>query len=400
LGGVLFGGAGLAGVAVILLSPDRVARYLSSDGRLTATAEEWLWVYRGFAAAVAIILLGSGLAVVACRRALEPVLVRHAGLGRKLLTALVSLIVALALGELALRLVGSGDGASSGNTGAYADYHRGFHASIRDQMDARGFRGALRPTPEGAIRILVIGDSMIFGYGLANGSDTFPAQLEAQLSDRPGQPIAVLNAGRPGADTAEHLAIFEELVDVVDPTVVVLAYCINDAIDRPLKRAYFANRRWLPLISDNVGRWSELWRRSESAWMRASERLGWRRDWTDTIASLYAPSSERLVRHRRDIERFVTAVRARGLPLVVVVFPFFEHLEAYPLAEAHAVVDGIFAELDVPSFDLLEVFAGSDARPWQVAPHDHHPNAAAHARAAEAFAGFVRNLPVLPDESD
>ena len=78
-------GAGLAGLAVIALSPDIVATHLSTDGKLTPAATEWLWTYRGFAAAAAISLLGAGVAVVGCRRGLEPVLARHAGLGCKLL---------------------------------------------------------------------------------------------------------------------------------------------------------------------------------------------------------------------------------------------------------------------------------------------------------------------------
>ncbi len=70
---------------------------------------------------------------------------------------------------------------------------RSFHVS----SSAARLRGpAFAPTPaEGVTRILAIGDSTTFGWGVAY-EDSWPARLERELGER-GQQVEVLNAGVP-----------------------------------------------------------------------------------------------------------------------------------------------------------------------------------------------------------
>jgi acyl-CoA thioesterase-1 len=55
-----------------------------------------------------------------------------------------------------------------------------------------------------AFKLLVFGDSLTHGYGLA-APDSFPAQLEARLT-ADGWPVTVVNAGNSGDTTAAGLA--------------------------------------------------------------------------------------------------------------------------------------------------------------------------------------------------
>ena len=77
------------------------------------------------------------------------------------------------------------------------------------------------------LRILMLGDSLTAGYGLASG-DALPVRLEAALRDR-GLDVQVLNAGVSGDTTAGGLARLDwALADL--PHAVIVALGANDAL--------------------------------------------------------------------------------------------------------------------------------------------------------------------------
>ena len=79
----------------------------------------------------------------------------------------------------------------------------------------------------GALRILMLGDSLTAGYGLASG-DALPSRLEAALRDR-GIDVRVIDAGVSGDTTAGGLARLEwALAD--RPHAVIVALGANDAL--------------------------------------------------------------------------------------------------------------------------------------------------------------------------
>lgn len=79
----------------------------------------------------------------------------------------------------------------------------------------------------GPITILVLGDSLTAGYGLAEG-EAFPAQLERALVAQ-GHSVRVINAGISGDTSAGGAArLAWSLAD--DPDLVILALGANDAL--------------------------------------------------------------------------------------------------------------------------------------------------------------------------
>ncbi len=82
-------------------------------------------------------------------------------------------------------------------------------------------------TPESAPRVLVLGDSLVAGYGLA-AENAFPAQLERALRER-GHPVQVINAGVSGDTSAGGLSRLDwALAD--QPDVVIVELGANDAL--------------------------------------------------------------------------------------------------------------------------------------------------------------------------
>jgi len=77
-----------------------------------------------------------------------------------------------------------------------------------------------------------------------------------------------------------------------------------------------------------------------------------------------------------------------------VTFPFLHHLgPAYEFRAVHAKLDRFWQELGVPHLDLLPLYEAHRSETLTVNAHDAHPNAHAHALAAEAIESFVQRSP-------
>lgn len=86
---------------------------------------------------------------------------------------------------------------------------------------------------ENALRIVVAGDSVAFGYGVKD-DETLASQLEASLraGTRSGsRPIACFTAAAPGWNLLQSIAFLETHWDAIRPDVVVLLPINNDLYD-------------------------------------------------------------------------------------------------------------------------------------------------------------------------
>jgi len=134
-----------------------------------------------------------------------------------------------------------------------------------------------------AFKLLVFGDSLTHGYGLA-APDSFPAQLEARLT-ADGWPVTVVNAGNSGDTTAAGLARVDwSLAGRPDGVIVELG--ANDAlrgIDPARTRANLEEilkrigQQGLPLLL---------------AGMRAPRNLG--RDYAEAFDRIFPDLAEQL----------------------------------------------------------------------------------------------------------
>lgn len=75
------------------------------------------------------------------------------------------------------------------------------------------------PRAPGEVRILCLGDSWTFGHGVRE-EEAFARQLERLLKD--AGPVRVLNAGQHGYSVMQAYALFEDLLPVYQPDVVLL----------------------------------------------------------------------------------------------------------------------------------------------------------------------------------
>jgi len=97
--------------------------------------------------------------------------------------------------------------------------------------------------PEDVTRILVIGDSITFGYGIKENRDIYYKILEEMLnkpvgSELPHRRFEVIGIAAPGYNTYTELSILKKKGLKYSPDIVIFAYCLNDMRDAVYSCSY------------------------------------------------------------------------------------------------------------------------------------------------------------------
>jgi lysophospholipase L1-like esterase len=112
-------------------------------------------------------------------------------------------------------------------------HKRGIDVAIGDfrvRTNAFGCRGPEigEAKPDGVRRILMLGDSVAFGWGV-DDDVTFVRRLEREWNDEhPDRRIEVVNSAVPKYDSNQEEATLRELGARLDPDLVLLVYVVND----------------------------------------------------------------------------------------------------------------------------------------------------------------------------
>ncbi len=188
--------------------------------------------------------------------------------------------------------------------------------------NASGFRGPMpaRAKPAGALRVIAIGNSSTFGWGV-NDDETYPAQLERALrAIMPGRPIEVMNAGIPGFTSYQGRRLLADEVLPLAPDFVVLAFGFNDSRRAASTDSAFAAASARPLAraAHALGR-LEVYRRLERVIRggRVADRLsprGEERTVERVPAAQFEPNIQEMV-------RACLGARARPILLSMVIPP-------------------------------------------------------------------------------
>ncbi len=144
-----------------------------------------------------------------------------------------TLIQAEGGGEVVLRSVKSAGWKSTRGYGPYVPNLSTNFGGVPVTINSRGWRDGeySLKKPAGVRRIMVVGDSVTFGYGVKL-EEMFAKLLERGLNSRGPGRYEVISLGGAGGNTYSQSRIIKENVAIYDPDLVILAFNLNDILPK------------------------------------------------------------------------------------------------------------------------------------------------------------------------
>ena len=135
------------------------------------------------------------------------------------------------------------------------------YAGVTWEVNDNGVRGEPAPVPKppNTRRLLFIGSSITFGWGVP-AARAFPKVVAEMLDGMfPDHSFDAVNAGVPGYSSYQGLIYLEELLPRYDPDMVIAEFGINDGTPAPVRQ----DKEWHPSAMDTVRKWlrNTGWRR-------------------------------------------------------------------------------------------------------------------------------------------
>jgi lysophospholipase L1-like esterase len=285
------------------------------------------------------------------------------------------------------------------------------------RTNARGLRGPAFPyaKPPGARRVLYLGDSVTFGYGVARDADTFAFRADSLLAAA-GLPVETINAAVGGYSPWQHVLWLRDEGTRYAPDLVVVGFVLNDVTERFDLVAFGGAEEPFQLRESYTSRLDRVLAHSAIAFhvrhlareIKARRRLGEdvrlgaiRREMFD-VETLMRRPEQRNVRLAwemtlADLDRIVALCRENGTRLLVVCFPFAVQLQdPAGTAAPQRVLERWARENGVALLDLLPPLAARAGRAGD-APSglflDHsHLSVRGHALVAERLVPEVTAL--------
>jgi lysophospholipase L1-like esterase len=292
--------------------------------------------------------------------------------------------------------------------------HRPHSSGVLDAPDSKinslGLREPEFPPakPEGEFRVLLVGDSVVFGY-LTAYLDTLAPQTEQALTRRgAARNVRLINSGVCGYATWQELDYLKNEGVSLNPDLIVLGFCYNDVTDlvgieqenvSGILPAFAPGRSaWL---------WSGIVRAAES-WQlrRASATSAWAgRTRINRVnpVELYTKRDQPDIRKAwdralRDLTRFKEYCASINKPLLLCVFPLrSQFVQGGEDLHVDRTVTQWAKQNAVDVLDLREAFS-ADPSPTRLYSHldQFHLTPAGYHVAANALADRLLKGKYLP----
>jgi len=279
----------------------------------------------------------------------------------------------------------------------------------------------LPPKSPEEFRVFVLGDSITFGDFVDEG-ETWTRQMEALTAGR-GKKILFINAGLPGAGTAEELALFREIGERVQPDLVLVGMYLNDAQSGSLffsKRLPdpWAKSRFLTWLSDRFQLldmrffrnmlpgeidpdWREAFRAGRA--LHSGDMMGTRDGFDFEIYNAYMdfglgwnPKAWKIIEAITAALR--DATRAQGARLAVLLFPV--HLQVMGTVQRFEPQEScrkMCARLRIPFDDPVPVLRRTWQSNHEKLYYDHcHYTPKGYAVVAEQTVDFLDAEKLIP----
>lgn len=282
----------------------------------------------------------------------------------------------------------------------------------RLRVNSLGNRGSEPVTNPGVFRIAFVGDSLTFGWEVAEAK-ALPWATARLLNEKStGRPVVSDNFGVPGYAPWQAFDKFLEFNHRQKYNLIVYSFCLNDVAD-PYTLDYRRGHRPLFLegwraILDRSGAFRLIYGMTHPAPSQAKSR---------EVLSIYndeallkdpetGPLPEAWGHLLAVVGHMADQCKERGIPFVVAVFPYRSQatagatIRAAPQRRLAQFLD----ERAIPWLDVFQVYSNwlgeHGAASEELYLENVHPNSVGHGLAAEALAEFILARGFLPSRDD
>lgn len=246
---------------------------------------------------------------------------------------------------------------------------------VEVRVNERGFRGPVVPYPKapGTRRIVYLGDSVTFGYRVARWEDTYPFVVDGLLDASDSLSIETVNLAVEGYSQWQEALVLADEGDRYAPDLVVIGFVLNDVTEMFYLARFGGGDEGFQLRHSYTSRWDRLLSKSALVYeiqnvvrevkakrkLGQDVRLGAIRQQALDVETLMTKPDQANVKTAWDIaladlQSIVDHCAARGVPALVVVFPFTVQLsDPGALSAPQRVVGAYAAARGIEFIDLL-----------------------------------------------
>jgi hypothetical protein len=253
------------------------------------------------------------------------------------------------------------------------------------------------PAVERPRKILVIGDSFVWGPPYITLNHLWWRQLAIELERRGYRSVEVLAVGQPGWSTHRQLDCARELIPEMKPDVVIWGYVTNDPDEKVVRQIFDSQdrppygqriRRRLKWLLPSLTFKFESLRGDKLAAQYTGPEYGYAYpDW-----ELKLLEGENFARYRQTVDQVGDFLRESRIPTVLVTLPHFPGREYFE--PRYAPVLPLWRAAGVQVLNTLDDFvrrygdapaSGPESLKWGINPADSHPGpTATHFFACQA----------------
>lgn len=245
--------------------------------------------------------------------------------------------------------------------------------------------------PENTYRIIGLGDSFAWGFGVADNRSTTFKYLECWLNAaQDGRRFEVINCAQPARTVRHYETYVKEYGKKFDPDMFLILYNLNDSY---LPHASMVvDRRTERLMEEEKDPLSDIFR----LYRFVKKRIVKKSVHDYTVAHIkegyFGPEKDqKWGKAQGNLKAIRKFCEENGIELVVAIFPLLFELEkSYPFENEVEEIDNFLKSHQIHSVNLLSSFKGKKTFVLWSSPTDSHPNRIAHRLAAEAIFQFLQ----------
>lgn len=313
-----------------------------------------------------------------------------------LLLVVASIIIFFSTAEIVTRLLWHSDVRRElAGIKLEGSYRQIIHEGLEYRTNNLGLRMNREVHPErpkGVKRVLVLGDSFIFGYGLPY-EDLVTVKIEKILNNEMKN-IEVINGGVSGSNTSDEFEQLNRLTPTCRPDLLIVFFFTNDVTTEGLTLREFSMRQrikeYLRFKSKFFAYFFYLYKD------RLSSKIGIPRVFLSPEYFDLDDSKPGWVGFKKAVLQIQKHCRQNNIDLFFVMIPTLSNLdERYPYIEVRTKTSNFLKANNIPVIDLFDLFAPYRPSELWVSLENVHWNGLGTTLAARKVADYIINNRLL-----